>query len=138
MAMLLRTSLTIGMFSSLPMQKALVALEIRHDDLEQVVGLARHHVAGDDFGQGENRLLERVDALVGVAVDLDPHEHREAEADTAALQHCAIALDVALTLQPLDAAQTRGRREADPLRQLDIAQATVGLECRDDPAVDHV
>ena len=73
-----------------------------------------------------------------MALDLDPHKDGEAEPDAVAPQHGAIGFDIAFVLQPLYAAQAGGGRQADALRELDIAQPAVRLERGDDSAVDRV
>ena len=122
----------------LAQEQALVMLQIWNDDLEQIVGPARHDVARDDLRHGQNARLEGMHALVGVAIDLDPHEYRETKTDAVAPKHCAISLDVALALQALDPAQARGGRQADLFGQVDIAEPAIGLQSRDDTAINRV
>src|SRR6185437_255476 len=119
-------------------EKALIILEVGHDDLEEIIGLARDEVAGDDFRHLDHRLLEARRLFVGVTVDLHTQEYREAEADAAALQGCAIAVDDAVALEALDAPQARRRRQPYSLGEFDIAQPGIGLQFADDPAVDGI
>ena len=72
--MLLRTSRTIGEIQKLVDQKPPVMVEIGDDDFEEVVGLARDKMASDDFGHGDDSLLEAERPFVGMAVDLDADE----------------------------------------------------------------
>ena len=44
-------------------------LQVRDDDFEQIVGLPGNHVARDNLGRGNDRLLERRGAIIGVAID---------------------------------------------------------------------
>jgi hypothetical protein len=62
-------------------EEALVMLQVGHDHLQQVVGLARDQMAGDHLGHGLDRFFEFEGGFVGMAVDLHAHEDREAEAN---------------------------------------------------------
>lgn len=119
-------------------KKALIVLEVAGDDLKQIVDLARDHVAGDDFGESDNRRLEGGGAIVGMAVDFHADEDGEAEPDPLAPKHGAIGFDVAFAPQPMDAPEARRRRQADALGEVGVAQPAVGLERGDDPAVNGI
>ena len=70
--------------------------------------------------------------------DLDSHENREPKADSIALQDSSIGFDIALLLEPLHATQARRGRKPHPVGKLRVAQASVGLQGRDDLGVDGV
>jgi hypothetical protein len=61
-------------------------------------------MAGDYFSHCADSLLKRLGALIGMTVDLDANEDREAEADPITAQHGPVALDVSVTFEPLDPA----------------------------------
>ena len=91
-------------------EEALVMLQIRYDNLQEVVGLTRNEVTGDHLGHGNYSFLKFQGVLVGVAIDLHSEKNRNAEPDIFSSQSSPVALYVALTFKPLDAAKTRRRR----------------------------
>ena len=119
-------------------QEALVIAEIGHDDFEEVIGLTGDEVARNDLRHLDDGFLERQRALVGVPVYLDAYENREAEPDAVAPQGCPITFDVPVALQTLDATQTRRWRQADLVGQLDVGQTAIGLQLRNNAAVDRI
>ena len=68
-----------GEIQQLVDQEAPVVVEIGNDDFQEIVGLARDEMTGDDLGHGDDGLLEAEGPLVGVAVDLDADEDGEAD-----------------------------------------------------------
>src|SRR5262245_4123027 len=138
MSKLLRTSLTTGRLNSLSTREALIVLEVRDDHLDEVVGLAGHHVSCDDLGHGEDCFLQHGGALVAMAVDLYADEHRQAESDAAALRQRPVGRDGPVALKPLDAAQARRWRQPDAFGEVDIAQSAVLLPRCNNPVVDGV
>jgi len=119
-------------------QKALVVTQIRYDDFEEVVRLTGDEVACNNLRHRYDGLLERHCALVGVPVDLDAYEDREAETNAVAPQGRAITFNVPIPLQALDATQTGRWRQADFVRKFDVAQPSVGLQLGDDAAVNGI
>src|SRR5882757_3788443 len=95
-------------------------------------------MAGDDLRHCDDSLLERARALVGMAVDLDPEEHRQTEPDALAAEHGAIALDVSVVLKPPHAPQAGRGRKADAIGELEITQPPIRLQRGEDPAVDRI
>ena len=91
-------------------QETLIVVEIGHDDLQEIVGLAGDHVTGDDFGKGHDGFLERDGSFVGMAFDLHADEDAETQANALAPQHRAIGFDIALALQAIDPSQAGRRR----------------------------
>ena len=85
-------------------------VEIGHDDLQEIVGLAGDHVTGDDFGKGHDGFLERDRSFVGMTFDLHADEDAETQANALAPQHRAIGFDIALALQAIDPPQAGRRR----------------------------
>jgi hypothetical protein len=116
-------------------QKTLVIGKIGHNDFEKIVRLTGDEVARNHLGHLDDRFLERQCVLVGVSADFDGYEDREVQADTIPPQSRSIALDVPFALQTFDAAQARGRRQTDLVRQFDVAQASIGLKGGNNPAI---
>ena len=75
MAMLLRTSRTMGDPEACRPETAGNGRDRGRRSREEVVGLARDHMASDDLGHGDDSLLEAERPLVGMAVDLDADEY---------------------------------------------------------------
>ena len=99
-------------------------------DADEVVGTAEHPAQFDDLvvaGQGGFQLLDRLQ--VG-AVDLQGDEDLQATPDGCRVDDGAVAGDDAGFLQPLDPAQARRGRQADPLGQLDVGQPSVPPELK--------
>jgi hypothetical protein len=111
-------------------------LQVGDDDFEQIVGLVGNHMAGDNLGRGNDRLLERRGAIIGVAIDFHADEDREGETDLVAPQHRAVAFDIPLPLQPIDPSQARRRGQPDTLGEIGIRQPAVCL--RNNSAVNRV
>jgi len=116
-------------------QKALIVAEIGYDDLEEVIRLTGNEMACNNFGHRNDGSLELQRALVGMAVDLDAYEDREAEPDALAPQGRPITFNVPLALQALDATQAWRWRQADLVGQFDVAQTSIGLQLGNNPAV---
>jgi len=73
-----------------------------------------------------------------VTFDLHAEEHRQTEPDPLAPQHGAIALDVAVALEPPHAAQAGRGRQPDAVGEFKIAEACIRLQRGEDFAVDRV
>ena len=116
-------------------QKALIVTEIGYDDLEEVIRLTGNEMACNNLGHRNDGFLELQRALVGMPVDLDTYEDREAEPDALAPQGCPITFNVPLALQALDAAQAWRWRQTDLVGQFDVAQTSIGLQFGNNPAV---
>jgi hypothetical protein len=52
-------------------EKALIALEVGHDDFNEIICRAGNHVAGNDLVQSDDCILEGLGLLVGVSRNLD-------------------------------------------------------------------
>ena len=78
------------------------------------------------------RVFQRARGLGVVALGIDTHEGQHAQADLAPVDLGAVAGDVALLLEPLDAPPGGRGRQADARGQLGIAQARVVLQLAQD------
>jgi len=59
-------------------------------------------VARDDLRERDHDSLKFQRLIIRMALNLHAHEDGETEIDLVSAQHCPIAFDVALALQPFD------------------------------------
>ena len=112
-----------------------VALDVRHDDAQQVIHLAAHAVDLDDLGD----LIERVQkALVpGFAVirRLHRHEHGRADIQLLRIEQGDRPADHTGFLQAANAPPARRLGQADALGDLGDTQGRIALQQVQDSAV---
>ena len=128
----------VGRRDQFARQPVLVGVPILGDDLQDEVGLARHHRALAHHRPAAHAFLERREIGLGLAMQADVREHRHAEAEVIGVELGVVALDVAGLFQRANAAQARRRRDADRLGQPHVRHAAVVLQGRQDAAVDFV
>ncbi|MDZ7747588.1 MAG: glucose-6-phosphate isomerase [Halofilum sp. (in: g-proteobacteria)] len=111
---------------------ALVVVDVQRHHLEQVVDAAAGAVALDDLGHLGDRLLEAVEVprLVAAQGHLDQDGRRVQQA--LEIDVGVVAADVAVLLEPAHALPARARREPDLLGQLELGDAPVALQRRQD------
>ena len=110
-------------------QELLVGIHVRHHHLELVVGLLTgDQIAVLHFREAAHCTLKVLETLGGVAIHADLQDHGEVQPQCFLVQQGGAASDDAGLFQRLDPARTGRRRQADPLGQLLIGQAAVGLQ----------
>ena len=111
------------------------ACEIGRQHMQQEIHVARHGVAGHDFGPRADRRLERLDGLLGVIVERDLHQGLQAKSHRRRRDQRGVARDDPFLLQPLDPPLAGRGGKADPVREIDDRQAALGLQGGDDASV---
>ncbi len=89
-------------------------------------------------GAARRGLLEGGHQLLGLVAQRDTDHHRHGEPERLAADPGLIAFDHALGFQRLDAAGDGRRRKRDALGQLDLAQAAIFSERREDGAIERI
>ena len=108
--------------------EALVIGQVGGFDAQQVFDRAGHVVALGHFGRIGHLCLERLLRGLGVLVQPDRDIGDEADAQRRAVEYRAITFDDAAALQLLHPPQACRRRQADPLREFEIADSPVQRE----------
>ena len=119
-------------------EKAVIRAQIRHHHLQQKIRFPRHQKRRYHLRQRRHRRIKRLGLFVVVAFDLDPDKHRQPQPDFIAIKIGLIAANHPRFFQHPHPAQTRRCRQADFIRQLDVAQAPVPLQGGEDFAVERV
>jgi hypothetical protein len=119
-------------------QEALVAADVRHQDLDAVVGAAGGAVAGDDLRAGGDRALELAHRAFVVLSQVDLGENAQGEADAVPIDHRAVAADHAGRLHRLHPLPARRRGQADRGSELLHRLARIALQRLEDGVVGAV
>lgn len=106
--------------------------------MEHEVGFARHHPGAAHDRPAAGAVGEGFQVDFRLAVEADEAEGDDVHAERWRVEQRAVALDDALVLEALDAAQAGRGGDADPARQLDIGHASVILQLAQDLPVDGV
>jgi hypothetical protein len=109
-------------------QELLVALDVGHQHLEHVVGLAGGRVAADDLRAGRHGLLEATHLVLAVARQVHLGDHAQRQADLLAVDQRGVAADDARGFQVLDALPHRRARQPDAVGQLLHGLARIALQ----------
>ena len=109
-------------------QEAREILEVGHVDMQQVIHVAGQRVAGDHFIPAVDVLDETLDRFRLVLAQLHTHESLQAQANRLRIDLRRVAGDDLVRFQPLQPAQARRWRQADPLGQLGIGDAALALQ----------
>ncbi|CAA7623893.1 Extracellular ligand-binding receptor (modular protein) [Magnetospirillum sp. LM-5] len=128
----------VGSRRQLGGQETLIIVPVMGDDLQQKVGLAGQHVALAHLGPGQHQLLECLEIGLGLAVQADMGENGDVEAQGVRLDLGVVAADIARLFQGADTAKAGRCGNAGTPRQFDVGHPTVGLQIRQDSAVDPV
>ncbi len=134
----MRLSRTPGSASRLLAEKAAIGAHVGDARLHQIIETARHHVALQHFRREPHRAGEALEHIWRGLVEQHLDEHQEAKAEHLRIEPRAIALDIAVALQPLQPLADRGRGQADLLGQLDIGDSAVSLQDGEDFPVNLV
>ncbi|CDO34375.1 hypothetical protein SPHV1_150031 [Novosphingobium sp. KN65.2] len=113
-------------------------LHVAGDDVNEVVHVPGHRMAGNDIGIVLDRLLEARDVVVAMGVEVDQHIGVEFEAELSCIEDRLVADDHPVVLQPLDPAADRGGGKGRAFRDLRHGHARIDLERLDDLAVEFV
>src|SRR5689334_13197547 len=119
-------------------EEALIGFEIAHHDAHQIVALAGHEEAVDDFGPAPDRLREAVELFLALALELDRGEDADRQADLGGIDDRGIALDDAVLLEIAHPARAGRGGEPDLLGKLLDGHPAVLLEGLHDFEVDIV
>ena len=111
---------------------------VLHCQVNQVVGIARHQVAGHHLGAGADLLLEVPQRFLALADQRHLHEHVQVPADGLGVKQHHVARDHAAGLQPAHPAVAGRRRQPYPVGQLGVRDPAVDLELVEDEPVNRV
>ncbi|KAF1857452.1 hypothetical protein Lal_00014306 [Lupinus albus] len=114
-------------------EEAAVILGGRHDDAQQIVGVAGDREAFQHLRHGGDGGLELVDRILLVALQRDMGEDAFAEPQLARVELHRVAADDADLLHRPHAAPAGGGRQPDRVAQLLHGQAGILLQGRQDP-----
>jgi hypothetical protein len=92
-------------------------LKVGNHHFQEIIGLARHEMAGDNFPQSLDCLLELESPFVGVAIYLNADKDGESEADPVTAERPSIPFDVAFALKAASLDGDMGKVTAPPCRQ---------------------
>jgi len=107
-------------------------------DPEQVIEFSGHQIAVHDFGQRANRVFEDLEFVLILAFEGDADEHDAREAGSLGVDPSRIALNRALLLQGPDSPKAGRLREVHPLGELNVCDAALELEDRQEGAIERV
>ena len=109
-------------------QKRVICLDVRCDDLEDVVGFAGGAVALGHFRTGGDLAFELFDPAFRVPRQMDVSERAYMQPQLFAIQQCRVALDHPRLLHVLDPPPAWGAGEADLVGDLLHRTASVKLQ----------
>jgi len=122
-----------------PVAQKILELAKRADKHAQlVIGFPGHQITLHDFGKFGDRRLENGEVPVVLLVEPDPDESRHGKANGRRIDQGNIALDHAVVFKLADTAQTRARRQTDPLGKFLVRHSPVRLQLFQDLAVDSI
>src|SRR5712664_660084 len=122
----------------LVLQERLVGREIGGDDAQQIVAVSRHQVALQNLLPFRDRLLEAVEILLLLPRELDRDEDADMQPQRLLVDGRDVAGDDAALFEQFDAAVARRHREPDLVGEFLHGDAAVGLQQRENLAVDGV
>ena len=115
-----------------------VVVDVCAGDMQDVIGVAGHEVAADDRRMRGHRFLERVEDTFFLAGEGDLDEHRRRLAEEPPIDQGPVAVDDARLLERSDSAKAGRGRQSDTVGQIDVRQATIGLELFEDGLIDGI
>ena len=121
-----------GEFGAVDALEILDTAGIHRDNV--VVG-ARHQEAADHGRALHDGFLESVQSLFALAVEADAHDDRGAESEPVETEHGLVTGDQPRLFQRLLPTRACGRRQADPRRQLGVAEPAMRAELGQDGSV---
>jgi len=80
-------------------------MDIDAHHMHEVVGIASHEMTAHDFGRLGNRSLELVKKILGLGIERDLDEDRDAAPDSCGINQHHIAVDHPALFEPTDAPQ---------------------------------
>ena len=132
------TLATLGAAVSSSMMKSWNAVRSGATHLSRKSVSPREHVAFAHQRPGQHAVLEGAQIGFRLAVQADHGEGDDLEADALLVQHAEVAGDHAGLLQRAHAPQARRRRDADLAREVDVADAAVGLQLLEDAPIGSI
>jgi len=112
--------------------------QIRRDAAQQEIDLPRQHGAFAHEGPGVHELFKGGEIRLGLARQTDHRIGFDLEAEQLWIEPRVIAENEAGLLQSPHAPQAGRRRDADPVRQLDVGDPPVGLHFLENTPIDAV
>ena len=119
-------------------EHAPVLVHVLHAGLEQVVEAAGHHVALDDLVDGLHGVLEALEHVRVRVVERDLREREQLLPEPPRAQPREVAFDEPVALQPAHALDAGRERQIDGAGELRDGEPSIGLQQRQDLAVDAV
>ena len=111
-------------------EKPLVIQHIGRNNAKEIVPVARHRVALDDFKPGVDEILEAAAALAGMTADPDITQHVDTATDR-------LFQDTGC-FERLDPPPAGSCRSACAFGDLGVAECRIGLKLREDSAIDGI
>jgi hypothetical protein len=117
---------------------ASVFLHVGDARFQQIVEPAGDHVALDDLVRGQHGVLEALKDVCRRVIERDLSEGEQLLAEEARIEPREIAFDESVALQAADALDARRKREIDGAGELRDGEPPIGLQQREELAVDPI